>query len=370
MQNELYSFVKESLEKGIERSAIQQALLQAGWQEEEVKNALATFADVQFPVPVPKPKPYVQAREAFLYLVSFIALYITAFSFAALLFAFVDKFFPDPIAFRDFSSRGLTTAIASIIIAFPLYLFMMRRLTQAEIKDSERRRSKVAKWLTYTTLVIAAAIIIGDLIAIVSSLLSGEFTVRFILKAFTILAVTGSIFGYYLWNLRRGEKEGEEEQVYPQRFSLIVKIFLSAVVLSIVASVVYGFVLVGSPAQQRLMQFDKIRVSDLQDISFAIDAYWERNEQLPEKLEDLQKQTFPVRSIQDPKAGELYEYTMLGNTTYELCAVFETDSSEQQEEFRKPFSAKAWEYGIGRTCFEREVQKPLDPIRVPIPAVE
>lgn len=365
MQSELYSFVKESLEKGQDRAAIEQALLQAGWQEEEIKNTLAAFADIQFPVPVPKPKPYLQAREAFLYLISFIALYITAFSFSALLFAFIDKAFPDLITFRDFSSRGLTTAIASIIIAFPLYLFMMRKLTQAEAKDPERRQSKVAKWLTYITLVIAAAIIIGDLIAIVSSLLSGEFTVRFILKAFTILAITGSIFGYYLWNLRRGEKEEEEKQVYPQRFSLPFKIFLGVVVLSIVASVVYGFVLVGSPAQQRLAQFDKIRVSDLQNISFAIDAYWERNEQLPEELEDLQKQTSRVRSIQDPKTGELYEYAILGDTTYELCAVFETESEVDPRAVFRQFPEH---HTIGRNCFEREVQKPVNALPRPIPA--
>jgi len=367
MQNELYLFVKESLEKGQNRAAIEQALLQAGWQDEEVKNALAAFADVQFPVPVPRPKPYLQAREAFLYLISFIALYITAFSFGALLFAFIDKFFPDPIAFQNSLSRGLTTAIASIIIAFPLYLFMMWRLTQAEVKDPERRESKVAKWLTYITLAVAAAIIIGDLIAIVSSLLSGEFTVRFILKAFTILTITGSIFGYYLWSLRRGEKKEEEKQVRLQRFSLTAKIFLGVVVLSIVASVLYGFVLVGSPAQQRLMQFDKIRVSDLQNISFAIDAYWERNEQLPEKLEDLQKQTFHVRSIQDPKIGELYEYTVLGDTTYELCAIFETES---EIDSKSVFGQFPEDHSIGRNCFEREVKKPLEPIRIPIPVVE
>jgi len=367
MQNELYSFVKESLEKGQNRAAIEQALLQAGWQEEEVKNTLAAFADIQFPVPVPKPKPYLQAREAFLYLISFIALYITAFSFGALLFAFIDKFFPDPIAFRNFSSRGLTTAIAAIIIAFPLYLFMMRRLIQAEVKDPERRQSKVAKWLTYITLVLAAAIIIGDLIAIVSSLLGGELTMRFILKALSILAITGSVFGYYLWSLRRGEKEEERGESYLLKFPPGLKIFLVLVIISMVLSVVFAFVLVGSPAQQRLIQFDGRRVSDLQSISFAIDDYWRRNESLPTILEDLQDSRYFIRSIQDPKTEELYEYTIVSDIAYELCAVFETDSAERQEEFRKPFSAQTWNHGIGRTCFEREVQKVINSFPRPIP---
>lgn len=208
MSNELHTFVEKALEKGQARSEIQRVLVEAGWQEEEVKKALSSYAEVQFVVPVPKPKPYLQAREAFLYLISFITLYITAFSFGALLFAFIDKAFPDALSFRGgFYSGGLRTAIASIIVAFPLYLFMARLLGRAAAKDPERRQSKVRKWLTYLTLVIAAAIIIGDLIAILANLLGGELSIRFMLKALTILAITGSIFGYYLWDLQKEEKE-------------------------------------------------------------------------------------------------------------------------------------------------------------------
>ena len=207
MSNELYLFVKEALEKGQNRSDIQRVLKDAGWQEEEVKKVLLSFAEIPFVIPIPRPKPYLQAREAFLFLISFITLYTTAFSFGILMFAFIGKLFPDPISYGFFSPRGLTTALASIMIAFPLYLFMMWRLAKAAAKDPERRQSKVGKWLTYITLVIAAGIIIGDLIAVLASLLSGELTSRFVLKAFTVLAIAGSIFGYYLWSLQKEERE-------------------------------------------------------------------------------------------------------------------------------------------------------------------
>jgi len=210
MSNELNTFVGKALEKGQGRADIQRVLVEAGWQEEEVKKALSAFAEVQFPVPVPRPRPYLQAREAFLYLISFITLYITAFSFGFLLFAFIDKAFPDQLSIGGrFYSGGLRTAIASIIIAFPLYLFLMWRLAKAVARDPERRKSLVRKWLTYLTLVVAAAIIIGDLIAILANLLGGELSARFILKALTILVITGSIFGYYLWDLQKEEKEKE-----------------------------------------------------------------------------------------------------------------------------------------------------------------
>ena len=207
MNNELYSFIKESLGKGLKREDIQGVLLKAGWEEQEIQNTLSSFADVEFAVPVPKPKPYLSAREAFLYLISFITLYITAFAFGSLIFQFIDLLIPDLASFRGGGTGGLRNAVAALIIAFPLYLFLMWYLAKRTAKHPELRQSKVRKWLSYLTLVIAAAIIIGDLIAIVSGLLGGELTARFILKALTILVITSSIFGYYLWDLQKEEKE-------------------------------------------------------------------------------------------------------------------------------------------------------------------
>jgi len=208
MNSELYAFVKESLEKGIERAAIRDALLRARWQEEEIRNALSAFAEVDFPVPVPRRRPYLQAREAFMYVVSFITLYISAFSLGTLVFNFIDRAFPDPLTIGGgFSSGVITTAIAAIIITFPLYLFFMWRISIAVAQDPERKQSRIRKWLTYLTLVVGAGIIIGDLIALLGNFLGGELTIRFTLKALTILAIAGTIFGYYLWDLQRTEKE-------------------------------------------------------------------------------------------------------------------------------------------------------------------
>ena len=210
MNNQLYSFVKGSLEKGLDRAAIRDALLQAGWQVEDVRNVLSSFAEIDFPVPVPRPKPYLVAREAFLYLVSFITLYFSAISFGTLMFVFIDRAFPDPLDFgRGLSSGPLTTAISSIVITFPLYLLLMWRLGKDAATKPEQRQSRVRKWLTYLTLVVAAGIIIGDLIALLSNLLDGDITVRFTLKVMTILAITGCIFGYYLWDLRQSEQEDQ-----------------------------------------------------------------------------------------------------------------------------------------------------------------
>ena len=204
MNQELHSFVKESLEKEQSRVSIKEALLLAGWQEQEIVKALNSFAEVDFPIPVPKKKPYLAAREAFLYLISFITLYISAFSFGALIFSFIDIWFPDPLRFGGGVPR---TAIASLIVAFPIFLVITRALHKGADKDPERKESRIKKWLTYLTLVIAAGVLIGDLITVLSSLLGGELSMRFFLKASTVFLVAGSIFGYYLSDLQKEEKE-------------------------------------------------------------------------------------------------------------------------------------------------------------------
>jgi hypothetical protein len=66
MSDELIAFVKEALARGLPKADIERALASAGWPEEAVHGALASFADVAFPIPVPRPRPYVSAREAFL----------------------------------------------------------------------------------------------------------------------------------------------------------------------------------------------------------------------------------------------------------------------------------------------------------------
>ena len=54
-----------------------------------------------------------------------------------------------------------------------------------------------------------------------------------------------------------------------------LKVFLALAILVIVSSVTYGIYLVGTPAVQRTLKFDQRRVSDLSEISFAVDIYRE-----------------------------------------------------------------------------------------------
>lgn len=207
--NELPYFVRSALEKQQSKSRIKQALKEGGWPEDEIVNALDAYADVDFPVPVPKRKPYLSAREAFLYLVLFLTLYISAISIGTLWFQFINRWMPDvtEFAYGDPTISIIRQATASLIITFPIFLFVSRMLRRAIKRDPEKRGSKIRKWLTYITLFIAAGVIIGDLITLVTNVLSGELTLRFVLKVLAVFLIAGTIFGYYLWDLRKEEKE-------------------------------------------------------------------------------------------------------------------------------------------------------------------
>ncbi|MCM3878879.1 MAG: DUF5671 domain-containing protein [Vicinamibacterales bacterium] len=207
--DELLNFVRDALARGVPRAKVDEALRSAGWTVEQVRSALAGFADVDFPIPVPRPKPYLSAREAFMYLVLFCTLYVSAYNVGSLLFEMINRAFPDPAMQQefgdDYSRASIRWAVASLIVSFPVFLFMSRLLGRAVRQDPNKRNSKVRKWLTYLTLFVSAGVLIGDLTMVIYSFLGGELGVRFALKAAVVGAIAGSMFGYYLTDLKREE---------------------------------------------------------------------------------------------------------------------------------------------------------------------
>lgn len=207
---ELELFVREALAKGASRLELQSVLDAAGWPAEQSRNALSAYADMPFVVPVPRPKPYLSAREAFLYLVLFTTLYYAAWNLGSLLFDLINRAFPDP-ADTSYSELhfgdSIRWATASVIIAFPVFLFVARYLAKELARHPVKRLSAVRRWLTYLTLFAASVALIGDMTTLIYKLLGGEITIRFTLKVAVAAAIAGTIFWYYLSDLRNEERE-------------------------------------------------------------------------------------------------------------------------------------------------------------------
>ncbi|MGC9368486.1 MAG: DUF5671 domain-containing protein [Paracoccaceae bacterium] len=201
--DQLAQFVAEALKEGRSREEIAAALREAGWTGNEVSGALDAWAETGFTPPVPRPRPYVSAREAFLYALMFLALAMTAWNITALGFELIELWLPDITdRYGGYSAQSVRWSISVLVVFFPLFLVMNTRAQRAAHADPGQRRSAVRKWFGYVTLFLAAIALLGDLIAVIYALLSGDLTARFLAKAALVALTAGLIFLYF-----RGEME-------------------------------------------------------------------------------------------------------------------------------------------------------------------
>jgi len=382
MTYDLEMFVRAALDKKISKPDIRAELLKGGWDREEVDAVLNLFMESDFPIAVPRRKPSLSAREAFLYLVLFLTLYVSAISIGTLLFQFVNRWIPDPLQAANFSITGITSIIrnatASLTIAFPVFLLVSWILSRAMRRDPAKRSSGVRRWLTYITLFIAAGVMIGDLITLLNNVLSGDLTTQFILKVLIVLVIAGIIFGFYLWNLRQEEKEKPEKESTKSRPR--ISFFLAVILILVLATLIGGFYFSGSPSTERARRFDWERAQSLQQISYAMDTYWLRyNHQLPSSLDALiaglsdptSQYYLPATSLRDPLTQTPYEYRAMTTSTYELCATFATAGNIMEDEgggfksapmgMMNDMANPLWRHEQGRTCFGLRIREPLKP---------
>ena len=343
MNADLQLFVRESLTRGIPRAAIAETLTAAGWRREEIAASLAAYAETDFPVPVPRRRPYVSAREAFLHLVLFATLYTTAYNVGVVLFSLLEHWMPDASQPWGANVRGRMEAVrgatAALIIAFPVFLLLSRAIGRALAAEPEERSSKVRKWLTYVTLFTAAMVIIGDLIVLVSRLLGGELPLRVLLKVAVVLAIAGTVFGHYLGELRRDEREGATPI---RNLRVPPRVAALAVAVVVFAGLLFG----GSPARERRRQLDSRRLEDLHRISLGIDTYVGVHGRLPATLDPVATYSgVSLERLQDPVSKERYFYAVLDSVQYELCARF--DGAESDTTGAWSF----WHHSTGRHCY-------------------
>ncbi|MFC1530854.1 hypothetical protein ACFL5T_01230 [Gemmatimonadota bacterium] len=130
------------------------------------------------------------------------------------------------------------------------------------------------------------------------------------------------------------------------------RLMLAVATTVVAASIVAGVILVGTPESGRLERLDTDRVEHLQGIMRAIDRFGDEDERLPDTLEELAEDPRTRVDILDPESLESYEYRVLDDSTYELCAVFDRESRAS----RRAAPVDFWYHGVGRHCFELEVR--------------
>jgi Domain of unknown function (DUF5671) len=347
MSDALDTFVRDALARGADREAIHKALTDAGWPAGEIDAALNAWIDTPFGVPAPRRRVQTSAREAFLYLVMFATLYVVAFNAGALLFAWIERLFPDAAAYGDWQNglRAVRGWTAGVLIAFPVYLWIARHIGQLLAREPEKRGSAVRRWLTYLTLFLAALVLIGNLVVVVSGLLSGELTVRFVLKALVVFLIAGTVFGHYFSGIRRDESEAPARGAGPRRT------LARAAGIAVVAVAGLGLWMSGTPGVARSQALDARRADDLNATMLAVREYGAAYGALPESLGVLRELNpgTPVPDLRDPVTHEPYEYRVIDDSAFELCATFENEAKSRGRVAAQ--FTDFWQHPAGRTCF-------------------
>ncbi len=299
----------------------------------------------------------------FLELGCFALLYYIVVDFLILLFQIIERAFPDILQnnYYDFWSGSIRWAIASLIIAYPVMVLLNWLLRCDWRLTPENRQNAFRRWLSYLTIFLTGGALLGDLVSVLYYFLGGEITSRFIFKVLAVALTSGLVFSYFLYELRRQDTDKDKSR----RFVWLGAIF-------ILASIIAGFFITGSPFTARQIKFDGGRVNNLQDLQSRVINHWQNNGTLPASLLALDDQLQSYGLPKDPETSASYEYKILGANKFELCANFNREGNLKSG-YGGPMIVGAlesnWSHGAGRVCFTRTIDPkpyPIRPVSIPI----
>ena len=301
------------------------------------------------------PQARMSAKDFFIQVATFAALYTSVVTFLMLVYAYADKLFPDVLErgyyYRSYSYESLRWPMAILIVIFPIFLWLMRSMGKDFAQDPSKKEIGIHKFLVYLTLFASIASVICSLIAVIYKFLGGDVTGRFFVKALALIVTGLCVFLYYRWYHR-------SNPVQASAYGMTAAFVSSFVVL---ATFIAAFFILGTPADQRTIKFDERRAQDLRSLESTVEQYAYRNNVLPATLAAAEDNV----TYKDPRTNQPYEYRVTGTTTFELCAVFEKATDENSSYGYRDTSDIYFKHGAGRTCFQRTAT--LGPKNTPEP---
>lgn len=286
----------------------------------------------------------INVKDFFLNLGGTIALYVVVVSLINLLFTIINNVYPKITnAYYYAGTSNISWPVAVLVIFTPILVLLMWLLEKQYILEPEKKDSGVHKWLTYITLFISGLVIAGDLIMVLYYFIDGqELDKAFLLKCLTVIIITSSLFGYYISDIR-GKISRNYKKVW-QYVSIII----------IIASIAWGFSVLGSPRTQRLIKYDAQKINDLQMINSYVQSYYQMKGSMPQSINDLSTVQYSEIPT-DPQTGNPYEYKLVGQSAkaYELCAEFNLDAKDPRTpKTTTPYGDVSWIHPAGHYCYK------------------
>jgi len=299
-----------------------------------------------------------KAKDFFLHLGAMTALYAGIVAILNLLFRVINVAFPRIDSSFGYYGGSISLPVATLIVVFPVFLILTNIIRKGYETAPEKKEYAIRKWLIWITLFFAGIAIVADLITLLYFFLDGrDLTVGFLLKVLSVFVVASSVFGYFLDDLK--EKLDSKRRTLWRVVSIVL----------VIGSIVLGFMVIGSPKNQRLLNYDQQKIYDLQNIQSQIINHWQMKGEIPKSLDDLRDPLSSYYQIPlDQQTKQSYEYQKTGDMSFSLCAEFNLSSRVNPEAPRISNVMKFgmenenWIHQEGRHCFERTV----DPERYPI----
>ena len=316
-------------------------------------------------------KQKTSAKDFFLNFGAIIALYTVVVSLLNLIFTVINTVYPQITSnYYGNYSASISFPVSTLIIFFPVFILLMWLLAKPSPEDlvarsaeggfRERKWIPIRKWLTYITLFIAGLTLAGDLVTVLYYFIDGqELTTGFLLKIFSVLVIILMVFLYYISDIRN------------KLTSTSKKVWLSISIIIILFSIIWGFSVLGSPRTQQLIKYDEHKVSDLQNLNMQVQDYYQRFHSLPSSFRDLLKLNYGGISIIDTQIKKPYEYNIVDNLSYEVCAIFNKSSNLDSNQTTyvqygnlSVRGSISWTHPSGRYCFSEKATVTTAPIPV------
>src|SRR3989344_9644469 len=114
------------------------------------------------------------AKDFFLHIAVIALLYTGTIALLNILFRVINVAFPQVSQYSYYDSTSISLPVATLIVVFPLFLFLANILRKGYNEDPSRKEYAVRKWLIYITLFIAGGVLAGDLITVLYYFLDGQ----------------------------------------------------------------------------------------------------------------------------------------------------------------------------------------------------
>jgi hypothetical protein len=286
------------------------------------------------------------AKYAFYYLLSLIALIFTAFSVGLVIFSIIDKTIPDAVSnyYVNSVDGPLKFAISALLIAGPIF-FLISYLISKGLRQGELSKdSGLRRWLTYFILLVSSVIILGVLINVINSFLSGELSSRFILKALSVFVISAITWSFYFYDIRRSN---------PEQTDLIVRIFFGLTLLITVAAFVAAWFFIESPQTTRARRLDQNLMQNIYSLDLAVSNYYDRHHQLPNSFTDLENDkniNLAKSLLVDPASQAPIVYQKTSERDFALCATWRLSNLSDSTGTTRPVGDTSQEHAAGYQC--------------------